>query len=113
MRTQEPGHITVPYDDINQMKEALSKQPLNLSIQANATSFRSYTSGILNDPACGNVHNHAVLLVGWGIENDVEYWTVKNSWGSDWGENGFIRLAIVEGDGICGTQMWPIYPVLA
>jgi cathepsin L len=62
------GYFTVSYDDVNQMKEALSHQPLNLSIQANATSFRSYTSGILNDPACGNVHNHAVLLVGWGID---------------------------------------------
>jgi hypothetical protein len=62
------GYVTVPYDDVSQMKEALSHQPLNLSIEASATSFRSYTSGILNDLACGNVHNHAVLLVGWGID---------------------------------------------
>lgn len=107
------SYVTVPFDDIVQMKEALSHQPLNLSIYASAPSFRSYSSGILDDLTCGNQHNHAVLLVGWGIDQGVEYWTVKNSWGSDWGENGFIRMAIVEGDGICGTQMWPIYPVVA
>jgi len=107
------SYVTVPFDDVPQMKEALALNPLNLSIYASAPSFRSYTSGILNDPTCGNVHNHAVLLVGWGIENDVEYWTVKNSWGPDWGESGFIRIAITDGDGICGTQMWPIYPIVA
>ena len=64
----------------------------------------------MNSPECGIVLNHAVTAVGWGTEDGQEYWILKNSWGSWWGENGFVRLAIVEGVGICGVQTIPIYP---
>jgi len=56
--------------------------------------------------------DHAVLAVGYGSEDGQEYWLVKNSWGSSWGEDGYIKLAIVEGPGICGVQMGPLYPTL-
>lgn len=69
------------------MKAALSLQPLKVSIRASADSFRQYKTGIYNDPDCGTVHNHATLVVGWNAdEAGNEYWIMKNSWGSDWGE---------------------------
>lgn len=37
---------------------------------------------------------HAVVLEGWGIEDDIEYWLVKNSWGADWGEEGYFKIQI-------------------
>ena len=52
--------------------------------------------------------NHAALIVGWGKEedqaddNELDYWLVKNSWGPNWGEDGYIRIAIKEGEGVCG-----------
>ena len=64
-----------------------------LSIAVDATSWKSYHSGILT--SCIEVRvNHAVLLVGHGYDEQTqqEYWVVKNSWGSNWGENGYIRL---------------------
>jgi len=80
---------------------------------ASATSFHLYSEGIYNDPACGNQHNHATNVVGMGIENGTEYWIMRNSWGEDWGEAGYMRMEIVDGDGQCGVQMWPIYPLMA
>lgn len=37
--------------------------------------------------------DHAVLLVGYGVEKDIPYWSLQNSWGTDWGEDGFFRMA--------------------
>jgi C1A family cysteine protease len=96
--------------NVAQMKAALAQQPLSVSIEADTAVFQTYTSGILNSTACGTTLDHAVLAVGWGSENGQEYWIIKNSWSSSWGENGFIRLAIVDGLGICGVQTSPLYP---
>lgn len=103
---------TVTPRDAEQMKAALAEAPLSVNLDASAV-FKSYTSGVFADPLCGNQHNHAVLAVGYGVDSDgTEYWVVKNSWGTGWGEGGYIRMAIVEGDGICGVQMHPLKPVV-
>ena len=47
-----------------------------------------------------------MLAVGYGTtKKGVEYYIVKNSWGSSWGEHGFVRIAVKEGRGVCGIQM--------
>ena len=92
------------------MKAALAQQPLSVSIEADTYVFQTYKSGVLNSTKCGTQLDHAVLAVGYGSENGQEYWLVKNSWGTTWGENGYIKLAIVDGDGICGVQMGPLFP---
>ena len=95
------------------LKQALAGGPVAVSIEADTYYFQAYTSGILDNAAkCGTSLDHAVLAVGWGVENGVEYWIVKNSWNTTWGDQGYIRFAIIDGDGICGVQMGPVYPVL-
>jgi len=87
-------------------------QPIAVSIQADTMVFQSYTSGVLDSTACGTSLDHAVLAAGYGTENGMDYWLVKNSWGTSWGDQGYIKLAAVDGEGICGVQMAPVYPGL-
>lgn len=69
-----------------------------------------YTGG---SPSCGNSINHAVLLVGYDTDPNTgqDYWIVKNSWGSGWGERGYTRMA--RGSNVCGLANFPIFPTVA
>jgi len=91
------------------MKAALAIQPLAVSIDAANGVFSGYSSGVLDSTACGTYLNHAVLTVGWGTDeaSGLDYWLVKNSWATYWGDQGYIKLAIVDGAGICGVQKEP------
>uniref|UniRef100_A0A3B3ZQY6 Uncharacterized protein n=1 Tax=Periophthalmus magnuspinnatus TaxID=409849 RepID=A0A3B3ZQY6_9GOBI len=80
--------------------------PIAVGIDGDLIFF--YSSGIFSDPACIERVDHGVLLVGYGTDNGVDYWLVKNSWGPEWGENGFIRIARNRGD-MCGIATYATY----
>ena len=86
------------------MKAALTQQPLSVIIQANQRTFQTYSTGVLSS-GCGTDLDHAVLAVGYGTENGQEYWLIKNSWNTWWGEEGYMRLKMQDGAGICGINM--------
>jgi C1A family cysteine protease len=68
--------------------------PVVASIASGSLAFQSYSGGIFNNPtACGTAVDQAVLVVGWGSANGIDYWIIKNSWGATWGEQGYVRLA--------------------
>jgi len=94
------------------LKEAVYFTPVSVAIEADTTVFQFYKSGILDSLECGTTLDHGVLIVGYGVENDTPYWIVKNSWGENWGENGYIRIARSESkntNGICGIAMQPSF----
>jgi C1A family cysteine protease len=67
--------------------------PHAASIDSRCASFSAYKSGIYDEPECTNDNpNHVVLIVGYGINRDKDFWLVKNSWGRTWGEDGYIRM---------------------
>jgi cathepsin L len=73
-----------------------------ISVSVDGSNWKSYSSGVFKD--CGDEINHEVLIVGVVSGN----WKIKNSWGTSWGENGFIYLA---GGNTCGVCTYPGYQV--
>jgi cathepsin L len=64
-----------------------------VAIDASHSSFQLYKHGIYDEPQCiAFMLDHGVGCVGWGIEGTMKYWIVKNSWGTEWGEDGYIRM---------------------
>jgi C1A family cysteine protease len=106
------GYRDVAKSDENALMQAVSKQPVSVAVDSEHKSFQLYSHGILTAD-CGTKIDHGVLLVGYGTENKKLYWKVKNSWGSNFGEHGYIRLARgVRGGGECGILLNASYPVL-
>ena len=104
------SYTNVPNESVDQLKAAIAKQPVAVTISAGHYTFQHYFEGIITDDACGVDLDHAVLAVGYGTEDGVDYYIVKNSWGNKWGESGYVRIAAVDGKGICGIQQLSLYP---
>jgi len=92
---------------------AVAQQPVSVAIEADQDSFQLYSSGVFTGE-CGTNLDHGVLAVGYGTDSGTDYWKVKNSWGTSWGEAGYIRLERnkdQEGDQ-CGILLSASYPTL-
>uniref|UniRef100_A0A8C9Y6Z9 Cathepsin 12 n=1 Tax=Sander lucioperca TaxID=283035 RepID=A0A8C9Y6Z9_SANLU len=86
--------------------------PITVALDADHSSFLFYSSGIYDEQACNpNNLSHAVLLVGYGSEGGQDYWIIKNSWGSSWGEGGYMRM-VRDGKNTCGIASYALYPIL-
>jgi C1A family cysteine protease len=103
-----------PNDQLS-LKSAISRQPVSVAIEADTFYFQSYSSGVLTSDKCGTKLDHGVLVVGYGTENGNDYWLVKNSWGTSWGDEGYVKIGRSDSQndpGICGIAMQPSYPVV-
>jgi hypothetical protein len=82
-------------------REILENGPVAAMIQA-YDDFLTYKSGVYDSSYYTYVYagSHTVKVIGWGEENNVKYWIVENSWGTDWGENGYARLLLDDEDDI-------------
>ena len=88
------------------IKSAINQKPVSVAIEADTYVFQTYSSGILTSSACGTNIDHAVVAVGYGSN----YYIVRNSWGTGWGESGYIRIGVTEGLGTCGINQYVFYP---
>jgi len=90
-------------------------RPVSVAVQASQVAFQFYSGGIL-DGRCGTTVDHAVIVVGYGVESSSKYWIIKNSWGTDWGESGYARICKdCNKNGIygeCCINCFPSYPIV-
>ncbi|KAJ9566277.1 hypothetical protein OSB04_002243 [Centaurea solstitialis] len=106
------GHEDVPANDELALLKAVAMQPVSVAIDAGESDFQFYSSGVFNG-TCGTELDHGVTAVGYGTSEDgVKYWLVKNSWGTSWGEEGYIRMQrdVEAKEGLCGIAMMASYP---
>jgi len=100
------GFTDVASGSESALVNAVAIGPVSVAIEADQACFQFYTSGILNDPSCGTNLDHGVLAVGYSQSGG--YWIVKNSWGTSWGMNGYVEIAM--GMDECGINTEPSYP---
>ncbi|KAK7410058.1 hypothetical protein VNO78_00543 [Psophocarpus tetragonolobus] len=105
------GYERIPAYDELALKKAVAHQPVSVAIEAYGKEFQLYESGIFTG-TCGAAIDHGVTAVGYGTENGIEYWIVKNSLGKKWGEEGYVRMErnIAEDTaGKCGIAILTLY----
>lgn len=103
-------YAAVKANSVDQLMAAIAQGPVSVAIEADKMVFQFYSGGIFNNSKCGTNLDHGVVAVGYGEENGTKYYIVRNSWGASWGESGYIRIAAVDGEGICGIQMDSVWP---
>ncbi|KAL6961451.1 cathepsin L [Sarracenia purpurea var. burkii] len=107
------GYEDVPPCDEKALKKAVAHQPVSVAIEGSGRAFQLYLSGVFTGE-CGMALDHGVVVVGYGTENGLDYWIVRNSWGSGWGESGYIKMERNVVDvftGKCGIAMQASYPI--
>lgn len=107
------GHEDVPENDEGALLKAVANQPVSVAIDAGSQDMQFYSEGVFTGQ-CGTELNHGVVAVGYGTTLDgTKYWIVRNSWGEEWGEKGYIRMerGISAKEGLCGIAMEASYPI--
>ncbi|XP_030385247.1 digestive cysteine proteinase 1 [Scaptodrosophila lebanonensis] len=105
------GFVNVTSNDSTAFKVALLKHgPISVAIDASPKTFSFYSHGVYYEPECKNDVDgldHAVLAVGYGNINGDDYWLVKNSWSTYWGNDGYILMSARDNN--CGVMTMPTY----
>nr|XP_020014814.1 cathepsin L1-like isoform X2 [Castor canadensis] len=109
------GFVDIPRDESSLREAVATVGPVSVGIDTLPETFLFYERGIYFDPNCNSEEsNHGVLVVGYGFEGEelynTKYWLIKNSWGEEWGIDGYMKLAR-DRNNHCGVASYASYPV--
>jgi hypothetical protein len=103
------GFDNISPDQVNQIRSALNIGPVSVAIEADEKAFQFYNGGVITT-GCGQKLNHAVLVVGYGGEDETPYFLVKNSWGTSWGLEGYVKIG-ANSENVCGILSDPSFVI--
>jgi len=106
--------VAVTPNDSEQLQAAVNEQPVVVLVNAASSAFQFYRSGILAGDCPSTPLDHAMVVVGYSSLQGKDMWIVKNDWGEQWGDGGYISIArdSGKGPGQCGIASSPAYPKL-
>jgi len=110
----DSGFVDIPQGSEAKLKEAVaSVGPVSVAIDASHESFQFYSKGVYDETDCSSESlDHGVLVVGYGTTSEgLDYWLVKNSWGTTWGDEGYIKMSRNK-DNQCGIASSASYPLV-
>nr|CAD7573635.1 unnamed protein product [Timema californicum] len=101
-----------PYNETMLMHAVYTEGPICVALNGSPDDFHHYSEGVYtNYKVCDpNTLTHAATLCGFGTENGLDYWLLKNSWGTDWGEDGYIK--VMRQNNTCGVDTAACYPIV-
>ncbi|XP_069689968.1 crustapain-like [Periplaneta americana] len=108
------NYYQVQFGNEAALQEAIANYgPASICFQADYNTFAQYSSGVYYESNCGNSLAHCVAIIGYGTDpyTNEDYWLIKNSWGTWWGEQGYVRFARNRNNA-CGIASYPLIPIV-